>query len=91
MRELVLSAKFNRDVKKLQRTGDEKALLDLYTAIESLATDTPLPERLKDHALTGQWDDCRDCHIRPDLVLIYQKTPGRLYLVRIASHSELRF
>lgn len=91
MREIVFSAKFNRDVKKLQRAGNDSVLNDLYAAAESLAADIPLPERLKDHALTGRWSDCRDCHIRPDMVLIYRKTPGRLYLLRIGSHSELRF
>ncbi|WP_243405510.1 type II toxin-antitoxin system YafQ family toxin [Solimicrobium silvestre] len=46
--------------------------------------------RYRDHPLTGEWKDHRDCHIKPDLVLIYQKTDDSIMrLVRIGSHSEL--
>jgi mRNA interferase YafQ len=45
----------------------------LAQAIDLLAADTPLPPRFRDHPLSGAWNDCRDCHIRPDLVLIYRK------------------
>jgi mRNA interferase YafQ len=46
--------------------------------------------RYRDHPLTGDWQDYRDCHIKPDLVLIYQKPDGdTLRLVRLGSHSEL--
>jgi len=55
-----------------------------------LASDAPLPPRFFDHALAGEWSDHRDCHIRPDLVLIYRKPDGEtLDLVRLGSHSEL--
>jgi mRNA interferase YafQ len=52
-------------------------------------SDTPLPPHYKDHALTGNWLDYRDCHLKPDLVLIYQITDNDLILVRLGSHSEL--
>ncbi|WP_216222694.1 type II toxin-antitoxin system YafQ family toxin [Polynucleobacter sp. UK-Kesae-W10] len=59
-------------------------------SLEILIRDAPLPARYFDHALTGEWNDFRDCHIRPDLVLIYQKpTIEVLRLVRLGSHSEL--
>ena len=46
--------------------------------------------RHHDHALSGSWTDFRDCHVRPDLVLIYQKPDAKtLRLVRIGSHAEL--
>ena len=55
-----------------------------------LANDEPLPERYHDHPLVGEWKDHRDCHIKPDLVLIYRKTgENTLDLVRLGSHSEL--
>jgi len=45
---------------------------------------------LRDHPLTGEWKDHRDCHIRPDLVLIYRVPDAKtLQLVRLGSHSEL--
>ncbi len=58
--------------------------------VNVLAAGTPLPRRNFDHPLSGKWNDRRDCHIRPDLILIYRK-PDRdsLELVRLGSHSEL--
>jgi len=48
------------------------------------------PPRHRDHALTGDWRDHRDCHIKPDLVLIYRKPDDdTLQLVRLGSHAEL--
>ena len=55
-----------------------------------LANDEPLPARHHDHSLAGEWMDHRDCHVKPDLVLIYRKTDEiTLDLVRLGSHSEL--
>jgi mRNA interferase YafQ len=59
----------------------------LSDALALLAADKPLPERFRDHALVGQW---KDCHLRPDLVLIYRKPDdATLRLLRLGSHSEL--
>ncbi len=65
----------------------------LLEAVNLLAADEPLPQRYFDHALTGEWKEFRDCHLRPDLVLIYRKPgdDGSLELVRLGSHSELSF
>jgi len=53
--------------------------------VNLLAADTPLPRRSFDHPLSGEWNDHRDCHIRPDLVLIYRKPDdGSLELVASA-------
>ena len=58
--------------------------------VNLLAADTSLPHRSFDHPLSGEWSDHRDCHIRPDLVLIYRKPDNdSLELVRLGSHSEL--
>jgi mRNA interferase YafQ len=58
-------------------------------ALWKLANDEPLPESFCDHSLTGKWQDFRDCHIRPDLILIYRKPNAvQLQLVRLGSHSE---
>jgi mRNA interferase YafQ len=52
--------------------------------------DMQLPESMHDHRLFGSWKDHRDCHVRPDLVLIYRKSGvNTLELVRLGSHSEL--
>jgi mRNA interferase YafQ len=59
-------------------------------ALNILVADQPLPQRYFDHALAGEWHDYRDCHIRPDLVLIYRKPDEtNLELVRLGSLSEL--
>ena len=51
---------------------------------------SPYPEKFCDHQLTGKWQEFRDCHIRPDLILIYRKPNAvQLQLVRLGSHSEL--
>jgi mRNA interferase YafQ len=58
--------------------------------VNLLAADSSLPRRNFDHPLSGEWNDHRDCHISPDLVLIYRKPDeGSLELVRLGSHSEL--
>ena len=63
---------------------------EFIAVVTALANDEPLPDRCRDHALIGEWNDHRDCHIRPDLILIYRKPDAeRLQLVRIGSHAEL--
>jgi len=63
---------------------------DLSGVLFLLLQDQPLPPRNRDHPLIGEWKDHRDCHIKPDLILIYQKPDETtLRLVRLGSHSEL--
>ncbi len=89
MREIFQQSPFKVDFKRVSRSGRYKAK-DVLGIIAMLANDEPLPERCRDHALTGEWKDFRDCHIKPDLVLIYQKPDDqRLVLARLGSHSEL--
>lgn len=58
--------------------------------VSKLVVDEVLDARHHDHALTGTWNDHRDCHIKPNLVLIYRKPDAEtLDLVRLGSHSEL--
>ena len=58
--------------------------------VKALANDLPLEPRHRDHALTGDWKDHRDCHVKPELVLIYRKLDDEvLQLVRLGSHSAL--
>ena len=72
--------------------GQHRATLDadLLAAISFLSMDRALPERFHDHPLTGEYTNHRECHLKPDLLLIYKKPDEQtLRLVRIGSHSEL--
>ena len=88
MRALVRTSKFKRDYKREKRTD---AQLDavFVPVLEILLGNDPVPERLQDHALGGNRKGYRDCHVRPDLVLIYARSTETLTLVRIGSHSEV--
>ncbi len=91
MRTIEWTGQFKRDYRR-ETKGQHRATLDetLFPIVELLANDTPLDPRRRDHALTGNWRDYRDCHIKPDLVLIYHKPDDEtLRLVRLGSHSEL--
>lgn len=91
MRTIEQTGQFKRDYKREARGSHGQTLADDFVAIVTfLANDQPLADKHRDHALTGEWKDHRDCHIKPDLVLIYRK-PGSevLQLVRLGSHSEL--
>ncbi len=90
MRKLILTSAFKRDWKKVKRSG-KCSPEDIQAATDILLDDAPFPERFRDHALSGQWAKmgARDCHVTPDLLLIYRKEPGAVRLLRLASHSEL--
>jgi mRNA interferase YafQ len=91
MRTIRYTTKFKKDYRRELR-GRHAGTIDklLLDVVRILAADEPLPPRNFDHALTGDWQDCRDCHLRPDLALIYRKPDETtLELMRIGSHSEL--
>ena len=74
MRTIERTSRFKRDYKRESRGGHRRDLDKRLAAIvRALASDEPLEPRHRDHALSGPWADFRDCHIRPDLVLIYEK------------------
>lgn len=91
MRTIKYTTRFKRDYKREKSGRHAKKLdADLVQVLNLLAADKPLPHRNFDHPLVGEWTDHRDCHIKPDLVLIYRKTnTNDLELVRLGSHSEL--
>ena len=91
MRTIERTNQLKRDYKR-ELKGKHRPTLeeDFRQVVGMLVSDQPLPERYYDHALTGNWKDFRDCHIKPDLVLIYQKPDDdRLVLARLGSHSKL--
>ena len=82
---------FRRDYRRENRgrhRGQIEALL--RPVLAALLTDAPLPPANRDHALTGEWADARECHVRPDLLLVYRKPDANsLYLLRLGSHALL--
>lgn len=93
MRIVKYTGRFRRDYKR-EKSGRYGRRLDaeLIEAVTLLAEDKQLSRRYFDHPLGGEWNDHRDCHIRPDLILIYRKPDDdSLELVRLGSHSELGF
>ena len=87
MRSPTIGGQFRRDVKLAEKRGKDMA--KLREIIQLLVEGTPLPLRYKDHPLTGNWKDCRDCHIEPDWLLIYRLDGDAVYLVRTGTHSDL--
>lgn len=80
---------FKRDFKKI--ASELASTAEYIEVIYYLTHNLPLPEKYCDHGLSGNWQGFRDCHIKPDLVLIYRIDieQNLLHLVRLGSHSEL--
>ena len=94
MRKVEQRNKFRHDFKRVGR-GEYRSLLqlgtgELWQVVAALANNIPLPARYRDHPLHGEWEGSRDCHIRPDLVLVYTlEGEDLLVLERLGSHAEL--
>ena len=91
MWEIRYTSRFKRDYKR-EKSGRHGKTLDaaLMDVVNMLAADVSLPRQNFDHSLSGEWADHRDCHIKPDLILIYRKPDDDyLDLVRLGSHSEI--
>ena len=91
MRSIERTSAFRRDYRRESRGRHGNHLDELLAlVVTALANDSSLAPHHHDHALSGLWADFRDCHLRPDLILIYEKDgPHVLRLVRLGSHAEL--
>ncbi len=92
MRTIERSTAFKKDFKRIkaapQRSKDVDALL--FALIGLLLEDRAIPTSNREHALIGEWSGYRECHIKPDLLLVYRKPDAdTLPLARIGSHSTL--
>lgn len=91
MRTIDRPGSFKRDYKR-EAKGQHRASLDseLVPVLMALVADQPLAPRYRDYDLTGDWIGYRECHLKPDLLLIYRKVGDDvLILARLGSHSEL--
>ena len=92
MREIERSSVFKRDFKRIYSNPRHKRDIEglLLSAIDLLVLDELLPFKMRDHDSIGQWRGHRECHIKPDVLLIYKKPdPDLLHLARLGSHSDL--
>lgn len=87
--KLVPTSQFKRDYKRMKKRGLNMA--ELQIVLDKLCADKPLEERHRDHALVGRYAGFRECHIRPDWLLVYAIDKDRLILVasRTGTHSDL--
>lgn len=81
------STQFRRDIKRLGRQVAD--LSELESVVKILAEGETLEEKYRDHPLTGNWRGYRDCHIRPDWLLLYRITDEELQLARTGNHADL--
>ena len=82
-------AAFKRDYKRIKKRGYDLRLLEDVIAL--LAQEQELPPAYRDNALTGDYSGCRECHIAPDWLLVYEVLQDELllYLTRTGTHSDL--
>ena len=92
MRTIERAALFKKDFKRVKASPRHAQDVDklLRAILILLVQDRPLPDSCRDHALVGDWRGHKECHVKPDLLLIYRtEEPGILRLARLGSHSEL--
>ncbi|MBU3632315.1 type II toxin-antitoxin system YafQ family toxin [Polynucleobacter sp. AP-Sanab-80-C2] len=92
MRMIERSSVFKRDFKRIYANPKHKNNIEqlLLVTIDLLRLDKILPVHSRDHYLIGEWQGHRECHIKPDVLLIYKKPDHQtLRLARLGSHSDL--
>lgn len=89
MLDIVMSNRFRKDLKLAQKRGLDLNLLD--DVVNMIANNEVLPPKYKDHALIGDYANFRECHIKPDWLLVYRVEQDELYLFlsRTGTHSDL--
>lgn len=87
--KIVQTGIFKKDLKRLIKRGYDLSLIG--NVVDILASGNKLPPEYKDHNLSGKYKECRECHITPDWLLIYEITNDNLilYLTRTGTHSDL--
>jgi mRNA interferase YafQ len=84
----MLEIKFTGAMKRMVKRGKNPDAL--ISVLNLLAREQPLEPKHRDHALSGEWERCRDCHIENDWVLIYRIDRGELILtaIRTGTHAD---
>jgi mRNA interferase YafQ len=87
MKALRLATAFNKDLKRVERRGHDRALLE--AVVDALRRGEELPKAQRDHPLKGMWKGWRECHVQPHWLLIYKMTDTEVLLGRTGTHSDL--
>ena len=91
MRTIIFSTQYKKDIKLARKRNLPEE--ELNKVVFSLANDIPLAAKYHDHELSGLFQGFRECHIKPNWLLMYRKTSDGtlqiLELVRTGSHSDL--
>ena len=92
MRKYEFYGQFKKDYKRVQKQAyyNETFEKELWEVVYKLARDIPLEEKYKDHQLNGQKKNVRECHLRPNCLLVYSKDKEglQLLLMRIGPHNK---
>ena len=89
MLKIKAGSRLKKDLKKFKHS--QPALAELDKVIKVLVQKKELPDKYQDHSLSGGWNDSRECHVKPDVLLIYHvDTKAQLLILeRFGSHSDL--
>ncbi len=87
--ELASTSQFKKDYKRAKKRGFN--MRELHAVLERLCSEQPLEEKNRDHALSGAYAGFRECHIKPDWLLVYSINKEKLILVasRTGTHADL--
>lgn len=83
----VVSKQFKKDIKKIKGQGKDISII--RNIMEKLIDEILLDKGYRDHSLQGKYKNHRECHIKPDWLLIYKTTKDEIFFERTGSHSEL--
>lgn len=87
MREIIKRGQFKRDLKAFAH--NPSALEKIADTVWLLATEDSLPARYHEHPLKGKYTGTLECHVAPDLLLVYVRDETRVVLFRVGSHAAL--
>jgi mRNA interferase YafQ len=89
MYQVVFTNKFKKDYKLSLKRGNSEQ--EIKKTMQMLVEEIELPAKYREHKLIGEYADCMECHIRPDLLMVYSKSEEdkSICFVRIGSHSDL--
>lgn len=88
---IIQTGRFKKDLKLIKKRGYDLSLL--AKVVDTLANGEKLEPKYKDHVLIGKFTNCRECHITPDWLLVYEYNEEKLYLylTRTGTHSDILY